>query len=201
MEGAGVRRPPFGRGHCGRADGEPLCSQAEDSRASGVYRRGVQGQSESLGVLSDALGQEPTGLRRLDSHRQKAPDTGASHPRVHRTAVGRQKARLEMTLRTVEGQGVISDPQSPKETAMGRISRSFQLVGQSYRILMQDKELMILPLISGIFIIVAVAAMALGFGLSPSHLQRRGPELYIPIFLFYVVTYAIGIFFQAAVVA
>jgi len=84
---------------------------------------------------------------------------------------------------------------------MGRIGRSFQLVGQSYRILMQDKELMVLPLISGIFIMVAVAAMAVGFGLNASHLQRRGPELYIPVFLFYVVTYTIGLFFQAAVVA
>ena len=83
---------------------------------------------------------------------------------------------------------------------MGRIGRSFQLVGQSYRLLMQDKELMVLPLISGIFILVVIAAMAAGFALSGTHLQR-GPELYIPAFLFYVVTYAIGIFFQAAVVA
>jgi hypothetical protein len=83
---------------------------------------------------------------------------------------------------------------------MGRIGRSFQLVGQSYRILMQDKELMVLPLISGMFIVITVAAMALGFGLNASHLQR-GPALYIPLFLFYVVTYAIGIFFQAAIVA
>src|SRR5215471_20927834 len=83
---------------------------------------------------------------------------------------------------------------------MGRIGRSFQLVGQSYRILMQDKELMVLPLISGIFIVVVIAAMAAGFAISGAHL-RRGPELYIPMFLFYVVTYAIGIFFQAAVVA
>ena len=43
--------------------------------------------------------------------------------------------------------------------------------------------------------------MALGFGLSASHLPQRGPALYIPLFLFYVVTYAIGIFFQAAIVA
>src|SRR5215471_17366023 len=84
---------------------------------------------------------------------------------------------------------------------MGRIGRSFQLVGQSYRILMQDKELMVLPLISGIFILVVVAAMAAGFGLTASNLQERGPGLYVPLFLFYVVTYAIGIFFQAAVVA
>ncbi len=84
---------------------------------------------------------------------------------------------------------------------MGRIGRSFELVGQSYRILMKDKELMILPLISGVFIVFAIAAMAVGFGLDSSHLPQRGPALYLPSFLFYVVTYAIGIFFQAAIVA
>lgn len=84
---------------------------------------------------------------------------------------------------------------------MGRIGRSFQLVRESYRILMEDKELMVLPLISGIFIVVAVAAIALGLGITASHLPRRGPALYVPAFLFYVVIYAIGIFFQAAVVA
>ena len=84
---------------------------------------------------------------------------------------------------------------------MERIRRSFQLVAQSYRILMKDKELMVLPLISGGFMLAAVAAMALGFGVSTGHVPRRGPELYIPVFLFYVVTYTIGIFFQAAVIA
>ena len=84
---------------------------------------------------------------------------------------------------------------------MGRIGRSFQLVGQSYRILMQDKELMVLPLISGVIMIVAVAAVALGFGVSGARFEQRGPALYIPLFVFYVVTYTIGIFFQAAVVA
>jgi hypothetical protein len=84
---------------------------------------------------------------------------------------------------------------------MGRIGRSFQLAGQSYRILMKDKELMVLPLISGFCIVVAVFAMALGFGLTRGHLSRMGPELYLPGFLFYVVSYAIGIFFQAAVIA
>lgn len=84
---------------------------------------------------------------------------------------------------------------------MGRIGRSFQLVGQSYRVLMQDKELMVLPLISGSVIMVAVAAFAVGFGVDSSKLQARGPELYLPMFLLYVVTYTIGIFFQAAVIA
>lgn len=84
---------------------------------------------------------------------------------------------------------------------MGRIGRSFQLVGESYRILMQDKELMVLPLISGGFIIAAVAVMAVGFGLTASPFPRGGAALYLPAFFFYVITYAIGIFFQAAVVA
>ena len=84
---------------------------------------------------------------------------------------------------------------------MGRIGRSFALMGQSYRILMQDKELMVLPLISGIVITMAVAAFAFGFGVDSAKLQERGPELYIPVFLLYVVTYTVGIFFQAAVIA
>ena len=84
---------------------------------------------------------------------------------------------------------------------MGRIGRSFQLVGQSYRILMQDKELMVLPLISGSVIMMAVAAFAVGFGVDASKLEARSPELYLPMFLLYVVTYTVGIFFQAAVIA
>jgi hypothetical protein len=84
---------------------------------------------------------------------------------------------------------------------MDRISRSFQLVGQSYRVLMQDKELMILPLLSGIVMSVVIAAMVLGTGVNAVTIQARGPELYVPLFFLYVVLYAVGIFFQCAVVA
>lgn len=84
---------------------------------------------------------------------------------------------------------------------MGRISRSFHLVGQSYRVLMQDKELMILPLISGTVMAAAMVVFALSFGVDSTRLQQRGPELYVPMFLMYVVMYSIGIFFQAAVIA
>ena len=84
---------------------------------------------------------------------------------------------------------------------MGRIGRSFQLVDESYRVLMQDKELMVLPLISGVVIAAIIATVALGFGLDASSVQRLEPGMYLPLFLMYVATYAIGIFFQAAVVA
>ena len=49
---------------------------------------------------------------------------------------------------------------------MGRIGRRFNLVAQSYRILMQDKELMVLPLISGAIMAAAGGSFALGFGLT-----------------------------------
>jgi hypothetical protein len=84
---------------------------------------------------------------------------------------------------------------------MGRIGRSFQIVEKSYRILMQDKELMALPLISGAIMAAVVLSFAFGFGLDRSRFERHGPDVYLPVFLMYVVTYAVGIFFQAAVVA
>jgi hypothetical protein len=84
---------------------------------------------------------------------------------------------------------------------MGRIGRSFQLVKQSYRILMQDKELMFLPLMSGLIMVLASAVIAFGFGVDTASIERHDSTLYLPAFLIYVVTYAVGIFFQAAVVA
>lgn len=84
---------------------------------------------------------------------------------------------------------------------MGRIGRSFALVGQSYRVLMQDKELLVLPLCSGIVIITAIVVIAFGFGFTRVSIKTPSPAMYIPVFVMYVITYAIGIFFQAAVVA
>jgi Family of unknown function (DUF6159) len=82
---------------------------------------------------------------------------------------------------------------------VGRIGRSFALVVQSYRILMHDKELMVLPLMSGAIIAVVVAGVVYGFGFDAIERHRAGT--YVPLFLTYVVAYAIAIFFQAAVVA
>lgn len=84
---------------------------------------------------------------------------------------------------------------------MGRIGRSIQLVGQSYRILMQDKELMVLPLISGIVVAGLAASFVVSLGIGADEFDRRNPVHVAATFLFYVATYAIGIFFQAAVVA
>ena len=86
---------------------------------------------------------------------------------------------------------------------MDRIIRSFQLVGQSYRVLMRDKELLVLPLISGVILtsIVIIFFLGLGFGRDPAAFASRRNDLILPAFLLYVVLNTVGIFFQAAVVA
>jgi len=84
---------------------------------------------------------------------------------------------------------------------MERISRSFDIVILSYRILLRDKELMVLPLISASITIAVALSFAFGFGITPSAVENGGLETYLPLFLMYVVAYAVGIFFQAAVVA
>lgn len=84
---------------------------------------------------------------------------------------------------------------------MGRIGRSFQLVGMSYRVLMQDKELMLLPLVSGVVMAVAIGVIAAVSGIDVWRIDRYGAEAYAPLFFMYVVVYTIGVFFQAAVVA
>src|SRR5262245_14817574 len=84
---------------------------------------------------------------------------------------------------------------------MDRIARSFRLVQQSYRILMHDKELMLLPLISGSITLVVVVSFFFTFQFTRGGFKEGDPGTYVAAFVLYVVTYTIGIFFQAAVVA
>jgi hypothetical protein len=66
---------------------------------------------------------------------------------------------------------------------------------------MQDKELMVLPLISGTIILLFVILWSLAAGLLTTRSTPHGVDLYVPLFVMYVVMYTIGIFFQAAVIA
>ena len=66
---------------------------------------------------------------------------------------------------------------------MGRIGRSFELTAQSCRVLMQDKELMVLPLMSGVVIAAVVAVTVFGFGLSLPQVETRSAAVYLPMFV------------------
>ena len=87
---------------------------------------------------------------------------------------------------------------------MGRISRGFRLLGASWKVLQQDRELLVLPLIS--FLCIAVAAA--GFGgigwaagmFDEGKTSTGSPAFYVLMFAFYFVTYFIAIYFNAAVV-
>jgi hypothetical protein len=88
---------------------------------------------------------------------------------------------------------------------METIRRGFRLLGASWQVLKADRELLVLPLISFVFIMIASAGLGFMFWSGGAFEQGaeqfpRGPVDYVLLFVFYFVAYFIGIFFNAAVV-
>jgi Family of unknown function (DUF6159) len=86
---------------------------------------------------------------------------------------------------------------------MERISRGFRLLGASWQVLKQDRELLVLPVIS--FLLIVLAATGLGglgwaAGLFRDNRQHNDALTYVLAFGFYFATYFISIYFNAAVV-
>ena len=96
---------------------------------------------------------------------------------------------------------------------MGKLSRSWDLVGKSFGILLSDKELLYLPIASGLaclsFSVIAFAGYALAF---PSQIAALGAAtdphalpvtqgMWACLFFFYLVNYFIVVFFNVALVA
>ncbi len=84
------------------------------------------------------------------------------------------------------------------------IGRSIALIKASWEVLRNDKELLLFPVLSGIVCIIITAsflipAVLMGVGLKTEH--QNSPLLYVGIFLFYLVTYFVVIFFNAGLVA
>jgi hypothetical protein len=86
-----------------------------------------------------------------------------------------------------------------------RFSRSWQLVKASGSVLMQDKELLLFPLISSISAFIVVLCFALPMiGLvaldGVTHSRVSGIGMYVLGFLFYLTQYFVIFFFNAALV-
>ncbi len=85
-----------------------------------------------------------------------------------------------------------------------RFTRSWQLAGECLRLLLQDKRLLVLPLLSSIAIVLLIASFAVP--LLPTLGAHRGGArglstlTYVVLFLFYWLQYAIIIFFNTALV-
>ena len=90
---------------------------------------------------------------------------------------------------------------------MGKFTRTWQLMGASWRTLQQDKRLIVFPLVSGVAlaIIIALFAVPLFIGLG-GHPQDSGParfppQMYLALFVFYFLDYFVIIFFNSALIA
>jgi len=94
---------------------------------------------------------------------------------------------------------------------MGTISRSWELLGQSFTVLKSDKQLMWLPVISAVFSLAATVIilsagllMFVPLGTIPRDVGQQKllvQEMAPFIFLFYLATYSITIFFNVALVS
>jgi hypothetical protein len=71
----------------------------------------------------------------------------------------------------------------------------------SWTVLKQDRELMVLPLISGFFLLLITASFVFAMGLFRADVDLLTPGNLLPTFAFYVVSYTVGFYFQAALVA
>src|SRR5207249_2408391 len=98
------------------------------------------------------------------------------------------------------------------EGAMGKFSRSWQLVKQSFAILRSDKQLMLFPLLSAVscFVVTAIIATGGAFLLLPARAAalaagerfnpNQSPTFLLGMFTLYVVNYFVIVFFNVALV-
>src|SRR5262249_17364636 len=104
-----------------------------------------------------------------------------------------------------------------EKTMFDRFDRSLRLLRESWAVLMEDKTLLVFPLCSGICSALATAAflvplwfssgmaqMANEHGATSFHSAVRfqlNPRHAVVLFLFYLVTYTIVVFFNSGLVA
>jgi len=84
-----------------------------------------------------------------------------------------------------------------------RISRSFKLVKASWQILMQDKKLLVFPLLSGIVTLLVIISFVLPliFTGQATHMTTGSPVSLLLLFVFYVVSYFVVIFFNTGLIS
>jgi hypothetical protein len=83
------------------------------------------------------------------------------------------------------------------------ISRSIELVKTSWRILMENKKLLVFPLLSGIvtLIVIATFILPLIFSQGALSLETNSVTGIILLFLFYLVSYFVVIFFNVGLIS
>jgi hypothetical protein len=84
-----------------------------------------------------------------------------------------------------------------------RIARSFALVRASWGILMQDKKLLVFPVLSGIVTLLVIISFVLPLVLTgqAAHMATTSFGSVVLLFLFYLVSYFVVIFFNTALIS
>jgi len=84
-----------------------------------------------------------------------------------------------------------------------RIMRSFELVKASWRILMEDKKLLAFPILSGIVTLLVIATFVVPLFISTGAYSFATNSVagIVLLFLFYVVSYFVVIFFNVALIS
>jgi len=90
-----------------------------------------------------------------------------------------------------------------------RISNGWALMKESFGVLRSDKELLVFPLISGIACLIVAASFAVPIFFSSQFQEMVHGNVppqykilgYVLMFLFYVITYFIIVFFNVALVS
>src|SRR5215467_748150 len=96
---------------------------------------------------------------------------------------------------------------------MGRISRSWDLVTESFAILMEDKQLLLFPVLSGISCVIVTVLLGVSelaiflpsiraAAITPENFQHtaRSPEFAAAMFVIYLANYFVIVFFNVALV-
>lgn len=87
---------------------------------------------------------------------------------------------------------------------MGRIGTGWRLTKVSLRVLRKDKELLVFPLISGVFLMLLLSGFVAGMFFTVGFDAAFGGSgtwlSIVLLFLYYVVAFFIGLFFNAAVI-
>lgn len=91
-----------------------------------------------------------------------------------------------------------------------KLSNSFALAGSSWRLLWQDKKLIVFPLVSGIACFLVIVSFCIPFIANPALLDfpkdANGQEqvplwVYPALFCYYFITYFVVIFFNSALIS
>src|SRR5262249_57490882 len=101
--------------------------------------------------------------------------------------------------------GVFNRSTRGRRALFDRFQRSWDLAGECMSLLMEDKSLLVFPLLSSVAMLLVIGSFAIpllpSFALWSSHgAQAMPPLTYVALFAFYWLQYSIVIFFNTALI-